>query len=174
MPAYYQLHGGFIFCAAVNLYMYLIINRPPIDDLIRLKYRRSEEVERVEDIQHELARGALARTGIDKMIEISSLADVPDGTGLGSSGSYLVGLLHALRVLKGEKITPEQLAEEAFEIVNKDLGLPDGKQDFYAASLGNFSILDIAQDGRVTARTANITQSTRQEFEQKTLIETLY
>ena len=170
LPAYYSQHGGFIFCVTVNLYMYIMINRPPIDDLIRLKYRHSEEVDRIQDVQHELIRGALQRTGIGKMIEISSLADVPDGTGLGSSGSYLVGLLNALHALKGENISRRQLAEEAFEIAAEDLGKPDGKQDFYAAAFGNFSVLDIAEDGRVTVHNAHVSRATQQEFEQKTLL----
>src|SRR3989338_10797626 len=136
--------------------MYLGLLRPPIDDLIRIKYRQSEEVARLADLTHNLARAPLQRTGIGKMIEISSLAEVPDGTGLGSSGSYLVGLLNALHALKGENVSRRQLAEEAFEIATEDLGLPDGKQDFYLASFGNFCVLDIAQTGVVTVVPAHI------------------
>lgn len=170
LPAYYEKYGGFIFAVSINLYMYLGINRPPIDDLIRLKYRESEEVEHVKDLKHNLARGALLRTGVSKMIEITSMADVTDGTGLGSSASYLVGLLNALHSLEDDNVSRRQLAEEAFEIAVLDLGLPDGKQDFYAAAFGNFCVLEIAPDGVVKVFSANITRATQQEFERRTLL----
>ena len=170
LPAYYEKHGGFIFAAAINLYMYIAVNRPPSDQLIRLKYRQSEEAEKLDDIKHPLVRMALKRSGIDKMIEISSMSDVSDGTGLGSSASYLIGLLNALHVLKGENMSRRHLAEEAFEIATSDLGLPDGKQDFYLASFGNFCVLDIATSGAVTVSNANIPKSVQDDFERKTLL----
>lgn len=170
LPAYYAQHGGFIFAVTINLYMYIGLNRPPADELIRLKYRESEEVERLVDLKHNLARAALQRTGLAKMMEIFSAADVNDGTGMGSSGSYLVGLLNALHTLKGENISRRQLAEEAFEIATEDLGLPDGKQDFYLASFGNFCVLDIGTDGGVTVTNANISRSIQQDFEKCTLL----
>lgn len=170
LPAYYEKHGGFIFAASINLYMYIGVNRPPIDDLIRLKYRESEETGRLQDVKHSLARAALRRVGIDRMIEISSKADVSDGTGMGSSASYLVGLLHALHTLKGENISRRHLAEEAFDIATRDLLLPDGKQDFYLASFGNFCVLDIAQSGAVTVSNANISKAVQNEFEKRALL----
>lgn len=170
LPAYYETYGGFIFAAAINLYMYISVNRPPIDDLIRLKYSESEEVNSVSEIKNNFVRLALQHMGIGKMIEIASTADVPGGTGLGSSASFLVGLLNALHVLKGEKITPEQLAEEGFEIAVRHLKLPDGKQDFYAAALGDFCVLEIAKDGKVDFRKANVSQKTREEFEKRMLL----
>ncbi len=170
LPAYYEQHGGFIFSVTINLYMYIGLNRPPADDLIRLKYKESEEVEKIADLRHNIARAALQRTGVAKMVEISSMADVSDGTGLGSSASYLVGLLNALHILKGENISRRQLAEEAFEIATEDLGLPDGKQDFYLAAFGNFCILDIAKDGSVVVSPAKVSRGTQQEFEKRTLL----
>src|SRR3989344_4640714 len=143
LPAYYEKHGGFIFAAAVNLYMYININRPPVDELIRLKYRESEEVEKLDDLKHKMAKAALKRTGIDKMIEVSSNADVPDGTGMGSSASYMVGLLNALHILKGENISKQQLAEEAF---------------------------DIATSGAVAVSNANIPKAVQDDFERRTLL----
>ncbi|KKR07401.1 MAG: hypothetical protein UT33_C0001G0020 [Candidatus Peregrinibacteria bacterium GW2011_GWC2_39_14] len=170
LPAYYEKHGGFIFSVTINLYMYIGLNRPPADDLIRLKYHESEAVERIEDLRHNIARAALQRTGVDKMIEISSMADVSDGTGLGSSASYLVGLLNVLHTLKCENLSRQQLAEEAFEIATQDLGLPDGKQDFYLATFGNFCVLDIAQNGLVAVSPAKVSLNTQQEFENRTLL----
>lgn len=170
LPAYYQEYGGFIFTVGINLYMYVALNRPPVDDLIRLKYKESEEVAHVTAVKHRIARIALQRLGIGKMVEIASLADVPDGTGLGSSGSYLVGLLNALHTMKSEQLTPCQLAEEAFNIATVDLGLPDGKQDFYAAALGGFSVLEIEKSGIVNVARPNIHPDTLREFENRLLL----
>lgn len=170
LPAYYQKYGGFIFSVAINLYMHLGFNRPPIDDLIRLKYRESEEVWELKHLKHNLARAALERAGINKMVEIASMADIPDGTGLGSSASYLVGFLNALHTLKGENVSRQELAEEAFQIATQDLGLPDGKQDFYLASFGNFCVLDIATDGTVTVSAADIKKETEEQFLKRALL----
>ncbi len=170
LPAYFEKHGGFIFAVAINLYMYIGVNRPPVDDLIRLKYRDSEEVFSINDLKHSIAKAALKRTGIDRMVEISSKADVSDGTGMGSSASYLIGLLNALHTIKGENISRRHLAEEAYEIATHDLGLPDGKQDFYLASFGNFCVLDIARNGSVTVSNANISKAVQTEFEKRTLL----
>ena len=170
LPGYYEKHGGFIFAVSINLYMYIGVNRPPVDDLIRLKYRNSEEVADIAELKHILAKAALKRTGIDRMVEISSKADVSDGTGMGSSASYLVGLLNALHTVKGENISRRHLAEEAYEIATHDLGLPDGKQDFYLASFGNFCVLDIAPSGSVVVSNANISKATQNEFEKRTLL----
>ncbi len=170
LPAYFEKYGGFIFSVAVNLYMYIGVNRPPADDLIRVKYRESEEVSSLKDLKHSLARAALARAGIDRMIEISSKADVSDGTGMGSSGSYLIGLLHALHTVKRERVSRAALAEEAYEIATKTLGLPDGKQDFYLASFGGFSVLKIAKNGRVAFSRAKISRKTEKDFERRTLL----
>lgn len=170
LPAYYEKYGGFIFSAAINLYMYISITRPPADDLIRLKYRASEEVERVSELKHNLARAALMRLGIDRKIEIASIADVSDGTGMGSSGSYLVGLLNGLHALKGEDLSPQELAEEAFNIAVKDLNLPDGKHDFYLAAFGGFCVLDIGLDGLVRVIRPKINDVAKKRFEQQTLL----
>lgn len=170
LPAYYKAHGGFIFSVAINLYLYVAVNRPPVDDLIRLKYKDSEEVSHVYELKHRIARAALERLGVGKMVEIASLADVPAGTGLGSSGGYLVGFLNALHTLKGENISPENLAEEAFDIAHNDLNLPDGKQDFYATAMGDFCALEISPDGKVETKRPNISQSTRDLFEKRLLL----
>lgn len=170
MPAYYEAHGGFIFSAAINLYMNISVNRPPVDDLIRLKYSESEEVGSLADIKNDFIRLTLQHLGIGKNVEITSTADIPGGTGLGSSASFLVGLLHALHILKKEEVTPGQLAEEGFEIAVRHMHLPDGKQDFYAAAFGDFCVLEIAQDGKVDFRRANVSQPTREQFEKRVLL----
>ncbi|KKW42363.1 MAG: hypothetical protein UY92_C0007G0002 [Candidatus Magasanikbacteria bacterium GW2011_GWA2_56_11] len=170
LPAYYEAYGGFVFSVAVNLYMYVGLNRPPIDNRIRVKYSASEEVETVEELKHNSARAALERTGLREMVEISSMADVPDGTGLGSSGSYLVGLLNALHAFRGDNLSQTQLAEEAFSVAADDLKLPDGKQDFYLAACGNFCVLRITPKGAVDVHIPPISLSTQQAFEARTLL----
>lgn len=169
LKTYYEKHGGFIFSVTINLYMYISVNRPPADDLIYLKYHDNETVSNPHELKHNLARVALLRTGIDHMIEISSWADVSKGTGLGSSGTYLVGLLNALHSLKGENTSRRQLAEEACEITN-ELGLPDGKQDPYAVSFGNFCAFNIGTNGKVTVENVDVSRKTQERFERQTLL----
>ena len=96
LPSYYETHGGFILSAAIDKYVYVYLNRPAADDLIRVKYTRYEEVTTPSQIEHDLVRPALIELGVSSNIEITSMADVPSGTGLGSSGSYLVALLTGL------------------------------------------------------------------------------
>src|ERR1700737_4340984 len=100
LPSYYSRFGGFFVSAAIDKYVYVSVNRPASDDLIRLKYSLSEEVHRPEELQHDLAREVLTSLGVLHNIEIASMADVSAGTGLGSSGSYIVALLMALHAMK--------------------------------------------------------------------------
>ena len=158
LPSYYEKNGGFIFSAGLDRYMYITVNRPMEDDLIRLKYSESEIVERVDQVKHDIAREALRMMGIEKQIEISSVADVSGGTGLGSSSCYAVGLLHALHVLKRDYVPLQTLAEEDFTLENKNLGRPIGKQDPYLAAFGGLTVLDIAKDGAVKVRKANVSE----------------
>ena len=105
MPAYYEKYDGMVVSMAIDKYVYVALNRPPADDLIRVKYSAYEEVQTVAEVQHDLVRPALQLLGIDSNIEIASMADVPAGTGLGSSSTYLVALLTALHELLATTIT---------------------------------------------------------------------
>ena len=125
LPSYYEKYGGFIFSAGLDKYMYIDLNRSVADDLIRVKYSKSETVEHVDELQHDIAREILNRTGIDKNIEISSLSDIPAGTGLGSSSCYAVGLLHAIHTMKRDYVPLSQLAELDFEIEAHTPEAPD-------------------------------------------------
>jgi len=149
LPSFYREHGGFILAAAIDKYMYLNVNTPIVDDKIRVRYTGSEMVDHVDDVQHTLAREALRHFGISTGIEIVSVADIPAGTGLGSSSSYLVGLLNALHALLQDQATPQRLAEEACHIELEVLNKPIGKQDQYMAAFGGLTALDIAPDGSV-------------------------
>jgi len=149
LPSFYREHGGFILAVAIDKYMFLNVNTPIVDDKIRVRYTNSEMVDHVDEVQHTTAREALRHFGITRGIEIVSIADIPAGTGLGSSSSYLVGLLNALHVLLQDQATPQRLAEEACHIELEVLQKPIGKQDQYMAAFGGLTALDIKQDGRV-------------------------
>src|SRR6266581_4377588 len=149
LPSFYREQGGFILAVAIDKYMYLNVNTPIVDDKIRVKYAQSELVDHVDEVQHTLAREALRYFNVARGIEIVSLADVPAGTGLGSSSAYLVGLLNALHALTQNPAGPERLAEEACHIELDTLKKPIGKQDQYMAAVGGLTVLKIARDGKV-------------------------
>lgn len=170
LPSYYSHYGGFILSAAINKYVYICLNRPAADDLIRVKYSRYEQVARVEDIQHDLVRPALKLLDLNSSLEIVSMADVPDGTGLGSSGSYLVALLAALYEFKRDKVSTHSLAEEACHIEMDLAGHAVGKHDHYLAAFGGITCLDIQRDGRVHVSPLNISMTTVEELRNQILL----
>jgi D-glycero-alpha-D-manno-heptose-7-phosphate kinase len=149
LPSFYHEHGGFILAVGIDKYMYLNVNTPIVDDKIRVRYTSTEIVDHVDDVRHTLAREALRHFGITSGIEIVSIADIPAGTGLGSSSSYLVGLLNAMHTLLQDQATPQKLAEEACHIELEVLNKPIGKQDQYMAAFGGLTALDIGRDGKV-------------------------
>jgi D-glycero-alpha-D-manno-heptose-7-phosphate kinase len=151
LPSFYREHEGFVLAVAIDKYMYLNLNMPILEDTIRVQYSRTEVVRHVDDVQHTLAREALRFFQVDDGIEIVSMADVPAGTGLGSSSCYLVGLLNAMHALTQSPTSSERLAEEACRIELEFLQKPIGKQDQYMAALGGLTALEIAKDGGVTA-----------------------
>ncbi len=149
LPSFYREHGGYILAVAIDKYMFLNVNTPIVDDKIRVRYTNTEIVDHVDDVQHTLAREALRHFSVTSGIEIVSIADIPAGTGLGSSSSYLVGLLNAMHTLLQDQATPQKLAEEACQIELDVLKKPIGKQDQYMAAFGGLTALDIDPDGRV-------------------------
>ncbi len=149
LPSFYREHGGFILAVAIDKYMFLSLNTPILDDKIRVRYTKSEMVDHVDQVQHTLAREALRYFGFVNGIEIVSIADIPAGTGLGSSSAYLVGLLNAMHTLLQNQVSPQTLAEEACYIELEVLEKPIGKQDQYMAAFGGLTVLDIARDGQV-------------------------
>ncbi|MEK7347473.1 MAG: galactokinase [Candidatus Eisenbacteria bacterium] len=149
LASYYSRHDGFILSAAIDKYVYIYVNHPAVDQLIRLKYSKTEEVHTPTEIQHPLLREALLVTGTNSGMEIAAMADVPSGTGLGSSGSFLVALLQALHASKGENLPTQALAEEACHIEIERAKQPVGKHDQYMAAFGGITCLEIAKDGAV-------------------------
>jgi len=164
LPSFYQKHGGFIFATGLTKYMYVMVNRPTADNWVRLHHNEIEKVRHASELNHDLAREALLHLGITESIEISALADIPAGTGLGSSSCYLVGLLKALRALQHTTVPTTELAEEACHIELNRLNKPIGKQDQYMAAYGGMTVLDISKDGRVTVRNVEMKNCAATDF----------
>lgn len=134
---FYSNHSGFVLSAAIDKYIFVIV-KERFDDLICVNYSRRETVDDVSKVEHELVREAMRATGLAKGVEITTLADIPsEGTGLGSSSSVMVGLLHALYTYQGEPRAQETLAREACRIEIDVLKKPIGVQDQYIATYGN-------------------------------------
>jgi len=170
LPSYYSEHGGFIFSFTLNKYMYLSVKKAFADDLIRVKYNESETVSSLKELKHDIARASLKKLGLSKGIEIASMADIPSGSGLGSSSTYTVGLLSALHNLKRDFISMQNLAEEACEIEIDILKKPMGKQDPYLATFGGFLIMEIDKDGQVKVSNAKVRINTINELRRNLLI----
>lgn len=139
MPAFYDKTDGMVVCTAIDKYVYAIV-KERFDDLIYVNYSIKECVSSVSEIKHDLVREAMRITGVEKGVEITTLADIPSsGSGLGSSSSITVALLHALYTYQNVLVTAEQLAEEACRIEIDILGKPIGRQDQYAAAFGGIN-----------------------------------
>jgi D-glycero-alpha-D-manno-heptose-7-phosphate kinase len=168
LPSFYEKRGGYILAVGIDKYMYVALNVPVADRLVRLHYTQSETVEDARTLQHDLAREALLRYGIEHSVEIASLADLPAGTGLGSSSCYLVGLLHAIRAYLAEPIGTQMLAEEACDIELNVLRKPVGKQDQYMAAFGGVTEMVIDRDGTVYVERLQLPAHAVAEFVSKT------
>lgn len=149
LPAYYERFGGYVVSAAIDRYVYVAANQRFYDD-VRLAYSQTEIVPDVASIRHPIFREALKLLGIERGIELVSVADVPSNTGLGSSSSFTVALLNALHAYRHDFVSSQTLAEEACEIEMNRLREPVGKQDQYIAAYGNVTAITIETDGRVS------------------------
>jgi D-glycero-alpha-D-manno-heptose-7-phosphate kinase len=170
LPSYYAEHSGFLMAAAIDKYVYITLHRTFAQELI-VKYSKLERVTRVDDVEHPIIREALKLVGIDApYLEISSLADIPAGTGLGSSGSFTTALLKALHSWRMNLVHPAQLAEQACDIEINRLGEPIGKQDQYIAAFGGITCFKFMPDGRVEAWPLKISEETRYNLEDNLLL----
>jgi len=170
LPSFYSQRGGFVLAVAIDKYMFINVNTPVVDDKIRVRYTTSEIVDHVDEVEHTLAREAMKRFGLIKGVEIVSVADIPAGTGLGSSSCYLVGLLNALRALMQKPVPPQELAEEACHIELEILRKPIGKQDQYMAAFGGLTSLCIEPNGTVTAERLPLSTELVEELENSLLL----
>jgi len=148
LPEFYRKEPGAVVSTAIDRYMYIVVNQR-FDDTIRISYSRTEIVTDVAEIQHPIVREALKLVGITNGIEIVSIADIPAGTGLGSSSSFTVGLLNALYAYNGTLKSAEELAREACHIELDILKEPIGKQDQYIAAYGGFRYIQFNPDETV-------------------------
>ena len=149
MDAFYARYPGAVLSTSINKYMYISSHRFFFTGQVRVKYSETETVNHIDELKHPLLRETMRKTGVTSGIEISSIADIPSGTGMGSSSSFTVGLLHCLYAVKREFVSHDQLAREACEIEIDLLGEPIGKQDQYAAAFGGLNHLIFRKSGRV-------------------------
>lgn len=169
LPAYYEQFGGFVVSAAIDSYIYVTANKRFYPS-IRLAYSETEIVDDVAQIRHPIFREALKMTGISSSIELTSVADLPSNSGLGSSSSFTVALLNALYCYKREFVSSERLAREACELEMVRLGEPVGKQDQYIAAFGNITALTIDKDGSVVVEPVPVRDEVMDELQNNLLI----
>jgi D-glycero-alpha-D-manno-heptose-7-phosphate kinase len=151
LPSYYREHGGFLIAGAIDKYVYVTVMRPFVEGIF-LKYSKLEHVQRVDQIEHPIIREAIQMLGFrTPQVEITTLADIPAGTGLGSSGSFSTALIKALYAHRRRLLHPSELAELACEIEMRRLGEPIGKQDQYAAAYGGVTCFTFNPDDTVNA-----------------------
>jgi D-glycero-alpha-D-manno-heptose-7-phosphate kinase len=163
LPSYYREFGGFVLSAAINKYIYISINRSFLPGYF-LKYSEMEHVHSYEEIRHPLLREALKLHEVPSQLEIVSIADVPAGTGLGSSGAFLVGLTHALHAHARKRVTAEMLAREAVDIEMNRLREPVGKQDQYIAAYGGLLCQEYCSDDSVNVAVLKISDAALMEL----------
>ena len=170
LPSFYRDELGAVLSTSIDKYIFIALNRK-FDGKIRLSYSKTEEVDRVGDIEHPLVREALTLMGIEGGIEIASMADIPSrGSGLGSSSSYVVGLLHALYAYKSQYADKGTLAAQACEIEIDRCGEPIGKQDQYAAAYGGLNLIRFHGDETVSVDPVICPKAVTDEIQDSTLV----
>ena len=170
LPSYYREHGGFLVAAAIDKYVYINVHRRFADGFL-LKYSHLEEAATIDEIKHPIIREALRLAGVqERNLEITSMADIPAGTGLGSSGSFTTALLKALHALRKNLVHPAELAKQACHIELEKLREPIGKQDQYIAAYGGITCFKFVPDGRVEAWPLKISEETLYNLEDNLLL----
>ena len=164
LESYYRHNGGFVFAMALDKYIHISAHRPIFASEVVLHGPEPETVAHARDLRHELTRAALLKHAMTTRFETSCMADIAGGTGLGSSSSYLVGLLCALHALDGRTPDRQALAEEACELEIGALNKGIGKQDQYMAAFGGLTTLEIAPDGRVEVARVDLPETVRAAF----------
>lgn len=170
LPSYYEEHTGFLIAAAIDKYVYINLHQTFVEELI-IKYSKLERVTSIDDIQHPIIREALKFTNTEtSYLEITSMADIPSGTGLGSSGSFTTALLKALHALKKNLVHPQELAQQACHIEIELLKEPIGKQDQYIASYGGLTCFRFLPNHKVEAWPLKIDTETLHNLEDNLLL----
>lgn len=169
LPSYYLRHSGIVVSAAIDKYVFIGINRTFTDDYF-IKYSALERSQTVEGIEHPIVREALSMHPVGPALEIVSMADIPAGTGLGSSGTFTVGLLRALYAFKREHVSAHDLAEEACAIEIERLGRPSGKQDQYIAAFGGLTCFEFCAGEPVRVAPLLVPQPALHDLEENLLL----
>jgi D-glycero-alpha-D-manno-heptose-7-phosphate kinase len=156
LPSFYKNHGSRFLSCAIDKYIYVSFRERPFDKEVRVQYLDTEVVDHVSLLKHNRARACLERYGFETAVEVSSIADFSAKSGMGSSGSYIVGLLACLREHLGLNTDPSVIADEACHIEMDVLGEPVGKQDQYIASFGSITEFNIDKSGNVTSEKTNL------------------
>jgi D-glycero-alpha-D-manno-heptose-7-phosphate kinase len=170
LPSYYKNYGGFLISAAIDKYVYVTITRPFIEGIF-LKYSKLEQVDQVDEVKHPIIREALRMMELKTpQIEITTLADIPAGTGLGSSGSFTTALIKAIYAHRRRLIHPSELAKIACEIEIEKLGEPVGKQDQYIAAFGGITSLEFHANDEIEVKPVNISMDTLFALEDNLLL----
>jgi D-glycero-alpha-D-manno-heptose-7-phosphate kinase len=168
-PSFYQDEGGAVLSTAIDKYIFVTIKQR-FDDLLRVGYTKTEMVERVDEIQHELIREAFRKVGIDRRVEITTMGDIPSGSGLGSSSTVTVGALHAMHTYLGNLVTAEQLAREACEIEIDILGKPIGVQDQYICAFGGLRFFEFQPGGLIDSRVVRLDPAVKTRLNENLLV----
>ena len=170
LPDFYREYPGAVLSTSINKYMYISSHQFFEDDKIRMKYSKTETVTSLDEITHPIFKEVFTQFGINGGIELSSIADVPAGTGMGSSSSFTVGLLHNLYASRGIHISKERLAKEACDIEINKLGEPIGKQDQYAAAYGGLNIIRFNTDESVSVEKLYLKQEVQKELSENLIM----
>ena len=170
LPTYYLEHGGAVVSTAIDKYVYVTVSRK-FDHSLRVSYSRTEEVEKASQLQHPIVREGMGMVGLEGGLEITSVADIPSrGSGLGSSSSFAVGLMHALHAIEGRHVSSGQLADEACRIEIEKCGEPIGKQDQYAAAFGGLNYIEFQKDGSVEVAPIALPRAARENLDRHFLM----
>lgn len=169
MPDFYEKHGGCVLSTSINRYCYISIHPYFDENYTLLKYSENELVQNLTDIRHRIFNCVLNERHIHG-VEITSTADIPGGTGLGSSSTFTVGLLNALNCYQGKYMSKGEIAEKACEVEIQKLGSPIGKQDQYAAAFGGLKFIRFHTDGAVSVSPINMKSATYQELQKNLMM----
>lgn len=170
LASYYEKQEGFLISAAIDKYVYILLNKT-FDRSLVLKYSQLERVKQASELRHPIVREALGMMGLDQEpLEICSMADIPSGTGLGSSSTFTTALLRALHEYKGDIVGKRQLAEEACDIEINRLGGAIGKQDQYISAYGGITCMKIERNGFVHTEPLKLTQDILYDLEDNLML----
>lgn len=170
LSSFYRQSGGAVLSTAIDKYVYVSINRK-FDGGIRLAYSKTEEVQRLEDIEHELVKASFEMLGLRGGVEITTTADIPSrGTGLGSSSSFTVGLLNAISAYLGRHVSAEELGQRSCDVEIERCGQPIGKQDQYAAAFGGLNLIEFRPDESVNVTPVIMAKDLQDLLEQRIIV----